>query len=418
MLRPIQYFIDRFHEEQEIAWLAYKAGKDLVLDWGRRSGKTELEAEILIEDVETSGYSSMYCAITQKQARDIFWPKLVRRLKNEPHWKPNQVRLTWTYKGGPEIVLKGTDEGVDRLRGDAKRVIVLDEKAFYRNPEVLEKEVVAPMLADYNGQLITSSTPKGKNHFFKLKQKALKNPAKFYTSKCTLFQNPFIPQQGKIRVLEEYDGENDPLYRQEILCEYLDYQGKAFAIDPELYVKPRLAGGVLEHAWHWRGLDHGYSPDPTACVWLAYDRRTNHLQIINEYKQAALLIHKHAETIKSIESFPIIDTYADVDPQVIAEYNAVNLPCTAAHKYDKEARILRIVTMLRTGQLSIASHCKGLLTEIENYEWGQDGNDHLIDAMIYAVSNYVVPVEVQKEYAPLKPYKEMAFDAQSFGEFD
>lgn len=114
--RPAKYFANRFHDAQEDAWLAYRAGLDLVLDWGRRSGKSELEIEIMIEDVETSGYSSMYCAITQKQARDIIWPKLTRRLLNDQNWKPNSQRLTWTYKGGPDISLKGTDEGNDRLR--------------------------------------------------------------------------------------------------------------------------------------------------------------------------------------------------------------------------------------------------------------------------------------------------------------
>lgn len=398
-LRSPRYFIDRFHDNQEEAWLGYKAGMDLVLDWGRRSGKTELEAEIMIEDVENSGYSAMYCAITQKQAREIMWPKLMRRLIFNEDWKPNSQRLTWTYKGGPEIVLKGTDEGNDKLRGDAKRIIVLDEKAFYRNPELLEKEVIAPMLADYNGQLIHSSTPKGRNHFYKLKQKALNNEEKYFTSKSTLFDNSFIPDAGKKRILEEYDGINDPLYRQEILCEYIDFEGKAFALDRNLFIKPRLSGGLLEHSFHWRGLDHGYSPDPTACVWLAFNKDKGLWQIYQEYKQSALLIAKHADMIKTMERYPIIDTYSDVDPQIIAEYNApgVGLPCSAAHKYDKEARILRIVTMLRTGQLSIASSCTQLLDEMESYEWGQDGNDHLIDAMIYAVSNALVPEIKQNE---------------------
>ena len=35
-LRPLNYFTDRFYEKQEDAWLAYKAGLDLILDYGRR----------------------------------------------------------------------------------------------------------------------------------------------------------------------------------------------------------------------------------------------------------------------------------------------------------------------------------------------------------------------------------------------
>lgn len=98
------------------------------------------------------------------------------------------------------------------------------------------------MLADYNGQLIHSSTPKGKNHFWKLKQKALVNPHKYYTSTCTLFENSFIPPEGKKRILEEYDGPQDPLYQQEILCQYIDFQGKAFALDRSQFVRERFPG--------------------------------------------------------------------------------------------------------------------------------------------------------------------------------
>jgi len=416
-LRPIEYFTTRFHEKQEQAWLGYKAGRDLVLDYGRRSGKSELEAEIMIEDVEDTGFDSMYCAISQKQAREIFWPKLDRRLKDQPHWKPNHARLEWSYKGGPKISLKGTDEGINRLRGDGKRIIVLDECSFYRHFDDLIKEVCAPMLADYNGQLIYSSTPKGRNHFYKLKQKALANPHKYFTNSCTMFENPFISEEGRKRILEEYSGANDPLYRQEVLCEYIDFQGKVFALDQAQYVERIWNKADITNGYVWRGLDHGYSPDPTACVWLAFNKEKKYWQIFGEYKRAELLIHKHASVINQLDDSQVIDTFSDVDPQVIAEYNAVGLYCTPAHKYDKEARLLRIVTMLRTGQLKIASNCVELLDEIDGYEWGQDGKDHLIDAMIYAVSNAVIPVKVEPipDYSPNKLDLESVY-RPSFGD--
>jgi hypothetical protein len=123
MLRSPSYFENRFHNKQEQAWIGYKAGKHLTLDWGRRSGKTELVADILVEDVETYGHDCMYVAISQVQARKILWPKLLRKIQGQAGWKPYETTLEACYKDGPVISLKGADKEKDSLRGDAHRII-------------------------------------------------------------------------------------------------------------------------------------------------------------------------------------------------------------------------------------------------------------------------------------------------------
>lgn len=391
-LRTALYFKNRFHFKQEQAWLAYKTGRDLVLDWGRRSGKSELIVEIFIEDIEDYGRDCMYIAITQTQAREIMWPKFVTRLSRNNNWKFNEQRLEIKHIPSNAIIsLKGADIGKDKLRGNAKRIIACDEFAFWKDPTIV-KDVLVPQLADYNGQLIYTSTPKGRNHFWQLKERANKNILKFFTSHCTVFENPFVSEAGRTKLLEEYTGEDDPLYRQEILAAYIDFQGLVFALPQDSYIENRWDLADLEHSFHWRGLDHGFSPDPTACVWIAFNRRKGYFQVYSEYKQQALLIHKHSEIITKQEGFRFLDTISDVDPQLIAEYEAVGLsPISPAGKYDKESRLLRIVNALKTGKLKIARNCIQLLDEMLTYEWQQDGNDHLIDALNYGYTNLVVP---------------------------
>lgn len=63
--RTLEYHAKRFHEKQTQAWLAYKAGLDLHLPWGRRAGKSDLIAEIFIEDIENHGRDCLYIALTQ-----------------------------------------------------------------------------------------------------------------------------------------------------------------------------------------------------------------------------------------------------------------------------------------------------------------------------------------------------------------
>lgn len=377
-LRPLEYHLKRFHDKQETAWLAYKAGRDIVLDWARRSGKTELIAEVLVEDTEDHGKDSMYIALTQGQAREIIWQKLVSRIGDRvKDWKSNESRLEWKHiQSNAVISLKGADLGKDKLRGSAKRLICLDEFAFYRDPSIV-KDVLVPQIADYNGQFIYTSTPRGKNHFYDLKQRALREPDKFFTSHCTVFQNPFISPEGRDKLLAEYSGPDDPLYRQEILAEYVVFNGLAFALPQDSYVERRWDPADLDHSYHWRGVDHGYSPDPTACLWMAYNRRKGHFLIYNEYKQSRLLIKQHADVIGGLEPYYYVASYSDIDPQLIAEYEDVGLHLTPAQKADKQARILRLVNALRTGKLKIAPECVGLLKEMASYEWDQDGNDHL-----------------------------------------
>lgn len=421
-LRSKAYFDKRFHPKQEEAWLAYKAGLNLVLPWGRRSGKSDLVTEIFIEDVEETGYPSLYTAISQKQARRILWPKLHERLRHERGWKPNETRLEYIYKGGPFISLKGADLRPDDLAGGAYRLIGCDELALWKKPEIRQK-ILAPMLADYNGQFIDVSTKRGKNHFFKLHQFALEHPEKCFVNESTMFDNPFISVAGREKVISEYPGgEQNPLYRQEILNEYVVFEGMVFALPVESYTEDRWQLGDLEHSYHWRGMDHGYSPDPTACVWIAYNRRKGCFQIYGEYKQAKLLIHQHADVINSQETaYRFRDTYSDIDPQVLAEYENVGLSLTPANKRDKKARLLRLVNALRTGKLKIARHCTQLLDEMASLTWEDvekaTGDDHLIDASDYGFNN----IEVPQEQAPKEeeyPRRSRGHDgnfSQSFG---
>lgn len=424
--RPVEYFVTRFHEAQETAWLAYKAGMDLVLPWGRRSGKSQLFAEIQIEDLEETGKPQLYVAKTQKQARQIIWPKLRDRLLTEPHWKPNEQRLEYVYKGGPSIVLKGADLRADDIAGGAYRTIVCDEYALWSKPEI-KQLILAPMLADYDGQFIVGSTKRGKNHFFRLHQEALTKPMKYYTSEVTMFQNGFISASGKAKIIEEYPGgEKNPLYRQEILNEYVVFEGMVFALPAESYTDKRWDESELDLAFHWRGMDHGFSPDPTACIWLAYNRRRGYFQVYSEYKQQELLIKQHADVINKQERFKFIDSFSDIDPQVVAEYQAIGLDLTNANKADRQAQFLGLVNALRLGKLKIVETCTELLSEMASLTWEdiekEKGDDHLVDALRYVYHSAEVP-NMQPEEKPILKREKLGFDgfeaiqSQDFGDY-
>lgn len=401
-LRPASYFANRFHRKQENAWLAYKAGMTIVLPCGRRSGKSEFFCETLIEDTETYGKPNLYLASTQESAREIMWPKMRERVQGLPDWRLHDSTLEAVYKPTMTPIRFRGIEKVDNLAGKAYRIVVADEYALWKpkgkqSPKDIVKQILAPMIADYNGILMYGSSKRGKNHFYELHELAKQNTEKYYVDEWTIFDNPYVSELGRKKLLSEYSGEDDPLYRQEVLNEYVTFAGMVFALDVESYTCNKWEPYEFDHAVHWRGVDHGFSPDPTAALWMAYSYKRKQFIIYNEYKQAKLLIHQHAEIINKAESYDFRDTISDVDPQIIAEYDAVGLTMSPATKYDKQARLLRIVNALKTGKLKIAKNCKELLKEMASYEWEQDGNDHLIDALIYVFTN------VEEPSAPPKP---------------
>lgn len=421
-LRPPQYFYDRFHPMQEDAWLAYKAGLDLVLPWGRRSGKSDLCIEILIEDIEEYCHDCLYVAKTQKQARKIVWKKLKRRLRGNPDWKFKEASLECEHTpSGANICLYGADIVPDNMTGSGYRIIVCDEYALWKKPEIVQT-VLSPMLGDYNGQIIFVSTKRGKNHFYALHQRALKDPSKYFVSEGTIFDNSFITPEGRAKVLSEYDGgEKNPLYMQEILNQYMVFEGQVVAIAEETYTERRWDPGKLDHCIHWRGVDLGFSPDPTACVWVAYDRHEKRFQMYSEYEEQALLVKEHAEVITAHEPYEYLDSISDNDPQVLAEFEDVGLSLTPAGKANKRARLLRLVNALRTGKLKISRNCLRIIAALQSYTWEmfEAGDDpHLVDALRYVFTNLVVPEEdggSEEDPFP-RNHKRNSDNNQSFGD--
>lgn len=381
-LRPLEYHANRFHDEQEKAWLAYKAGLDLVLPCSRRSGKSELICQLMIEDVEDRGLPCLYVAKTRDQARDIVWPKFEQALKGYPDWKLYESSLEVYHKPSKaQVRIKGVDKDADNLTGSGYRIIACDEYALWRKPDVVGR-VLAPMLGDYNGQFIFASTKRGKNHFYKLHQKALAATDKYYVGEWTMFENTFMTDEGRAKVLSEYEGgAENLLYRQEVLNEYVVFEGQVFALDEERYLERVWDNAIVDHSLRWRCVDHGYSPDPTACLWMAYNPRKGYYQVYNEYKQHALLISQHAQVINKVDARPFTGSYSDVDPQVVAEYENVGLKLSNAIKGDKQARLLAVVNALQSGRLKIADHCVKLRDEMQQYVWDQDHNDDLVDAL-------------------------------------
>src|ERR1019366_4117181 len=142
----------------------------------RRAGKTVATINDKIKRAITSNkemYRAAYIAPLLNQAKDAAWVYLKKY--SEPLWSnpPNETDLFVTLLGGQRIRIYGADNP-DRLRGGYFDDATLDEYADMH--PALWGSVVRPMLADRHGTATFIGTPKGRNAFFDLYQRALLDP--------------------------------------------------------------------------------------------------------------------------------------------------------------------------------------------------------------------------------------------------
>jgi phage terminase large subunit len=137
----------------------------------RRAGKTVACVQLLLkgalECTRREGRFA-YVAPLYNQAKDVAWSYL-KHYANGLNALTNESELRVDLANGARIRLYGADNP-DRLRGLYLDGVVLDEYADMR-PSVWG-EIIRPMLADRQGWAAFIGTPKGRNEFYGLWQRA------------------------------------------------------------------------------------------------------------------------------------------------------------------------------------------------------------------------------------------------------
>lgn len=117
-----------------------------------------------------------YVAPYYAQAKDVAWSYLKRYTAPIPGVTANESELRVDLPNGARIRLYGADN-YDRLRGIYLDGVVLDEFADM-DPRAWE-EVIRPALADRKGWALFIGTPKGRNAFWEVYDRATKDPEWF-----------------------------------------------------------------------------------------------------------------------------------------------------------------------------------------------------------------------------------------------
>jgi hypothetical protein len=128
-----------------------------------------------------------YVAPTFQQAKELVWDTM-KEMAHEVIQNVHENTGVITLVNGRKICLKGSDRP-DTMRGVGLCYCVIDEYADMK-PQVWE-QIIRPALSDVKGGALFIGTPKGRNHFYALYQKASteKESIAFH---FTSFDNPYL----------------------------------------------------------------------------------------------------------------------------------------------------------------------------------------------------------------------------------
>jgi hypothetical protein len=386
--------------EEQLAFINDPASFKTAL-CSRRAGKTYASCYYLIETASKYPDSlSAYIGLTRSSAKRLMWTEL-KKANRKYHigMTFNNSELICTFPNGSQIVLTGANDeaDIDKLRGSAYRLVILDEAAsFGAHMEELVEEVLEPALIDHNGVLAMIGTPNAAcaGMFFK----ATTDPRFGYSNHgWTILDNPHIPHAQEWldkRMNQKGWDANHPVYLRE-------WKGQWIRSDDSLVYKynpDRNFYTELPHHEHdfdyILGVDLGYE-DATAFVIGAYSRDLPHFYVVDCYKQTKMLPSEIAERIQAYnEQYRFTSIVADtggLGKSIVEEFRQRwALSIRAAEKRNKDSYIELMNSDLACGHIQVQKESP-VVEEWKLLQWDEDRRkedsrfeNHLSDACLYA----------------------------------
>lgn len=227
----------------------------------RRAGKTvakinELIKRAILLDKPEGRYA--YIAPLFGQAKDVAWTYLKRYAEPLLASPPSESELRVDLLNGARIRLYGADNP-DRLRGLYLDGVVLDE--FADMHPAIWGEVIRPALSDRQGWASFIGTPKGRNAFWEMYDRAKSDP-EWFTYILRASETGILPQTEleaarRDMTPEQYEQEFECSFEAAILGAYFGREmadaERSGRIKPAL---PRIEGAPVHTAWDLGNGDH------------------------------------------------------------------------------------------------------------------------------------------------------------------
>lgn len=356
-----------------------------VFHCSRRLGKSAVDLVLGIEEcAQSNGAIARFAALTQKSVEEIIKPIMASLTRfAPPRFRPtwhSSGRYVFPHRPNSQFVVAGVDMNIDRLRGNASDIFLLDESGFYKDLEYVIKDVVLPQfLTRPRGKLVLSSTsPKTPAHPFVSRMEKAKEENAYI--KLTIYDDsrPYVIARIP-EYMKESGGETSTTWRREYLCEIIIDHDAALVPEfskPEIERKTVQDWELPEYFFPYTFIDLGYT-DNAAAVYGYTDFKNGRRVVVDEFLVANENSKKIGDAVRAQEQriwreykAHKIRRYADGQPLTIADFNEVyDLPVTKVAEDTVEAKINRVRIDLMEGRLIIHPRCVNLIRQLKYGIW-------------------------------------------------
>lgn len=196
-----------------------------VVNCGRRWGKTVLGLDRALKHSLGKGRPVAWFAPTYKLLTEP-WREARRLLRDVTEAKNEQEKQLRLINGG--VLDFWTLDDPNSGRGRKYALVVVDEAAMARHLEEAWTQSIRPTLTDYRGGAWFFSTPKGRNHFWRLHQLGLDGAEPEWASwTMPTLSNPYIsPDEVEAARLEL----PERVFAQEYLADFIEDSGGVFRL--------------------------------------------------------------------------------------------------------------------------------------------------------------------------------------------
>ena len=340
---------------------------------------------------------------------DLCWA--VRRLRVERYWKVTKSPLELIYEPtGQKILFVGLDDPLKITSISVPKGIlcwmwleeayeVTSEEAFDRLDESIRGQLTPGLFT----QITMTFNPWSERHW--IKKRFFDNPDPNVLSLTTNYMmNEFLSESD--HALFEQMKRNPRRYRVAGLGDwglvdgliYDDWEEKEFNID-EIRSMPGVRSAF--------GLDFGYTNDPTALFCGLVDKGSRMIYVFDELYERGLTNSRIAEKIIEMGYAKERIIADSAEPKSIAELREAGLTRTHQSQKGRDS-INNGIQRIQDYHIVIHPRCVNFLMEISTYCWAKDKisdkltnepvdyNNHLMDAMRYAVAYEPTPIRTAR----------------------
>lgn len=404
------------------------ATKISVVMCARRLGKTYLMLTLAIEKCFQVPNAIVKVVFPrQKMAKKHIVPELKKILEDCPKHLKGEFKvadLEWEFPNGSKIQFAGCDSGnIENIRGGNSHLNIVDECGFATDLTYAIRSVLAPTTKLTKGRTILVSTPsRSEQHEF-IQDWVLPYMAEGRIKVFSIYDNPQFTEAIIKDALEDYpEGENDPGFRREYMCEIIRDTEKTILpsltaqkekiIVTDQYIRPVYCDKYV-------ALDIG-GTDLTALLFGFYDYEAATLVIEREFvcdgtTNTAILAENIQRIEKELWTNPIDGTVEVPYKRIADNNNAIlltdlqklhNLSFTKTKKDKKHAALNALDVTIQQERIIIHPSCVHLLYHCKFAEWNnaqtqfkrlkdsptgkiRGGHADCLDALLYLHRNIV-----------------------------